>query len=462
MSRSLQNFLEEHEKDLIRVRKPVDLENVGALVAQANDTIVFDNIKGYPGYRLVDLLFVNRKAQARVLRCQPGDVVKRLVEVIEAGPRPLKEVNNAPCQEKTFTGAEIDLRRLPVVTHTDRDPYPYTTSFVAHKDLETGAFNQMYSRCGVLGPREMVVSYVTPPANEMLAKYRAAGQKMPQAIAIGAHPAWELAACYSHLHDRWWEAELYEAITGEPGEITRCKTVDLPVPADSSIVIEGLVDPKRMAQDGPSPGPTMLFCPGAQQMPVFEVTAITMRKDPVYRNHQMTPFTDHQEMPRLFHEAIIHERLRAMRVNVRDVHFPQGGGALAVIVQVDPTLDGQVKDALLAVLGSPWMNVKMAIAVDPDIDIYDYRDVQYALATRVDPARDLIIIPDARGIAFDPTARPILGAFPNTHETRFPAVVGKWGIDATKPVPYRQEERRNYERAWPLNWGKVRLADYLD
>jgi len=77
--------------------------------------------------------------------------------------------------------------------------------------------------------------------------------------------------------------------------------VDLMVPADASIVIEGYVSTTRTAQDGPSPGPTMLFTPYASQQPVFEVTAIMTRRQPIYRHHRMTPFTDHQEMPRLFH-----------------------------------------------------------------------------------------------------------------------------------------------------------------
>jgi UbiD family decarboxylase len=113
-------------------------------------------------------------------------------------------------------------------------------------------------------------------------------------------------------------------------------------------------------------------------------------------------------------------------------------------------------------MGSPWMNTKMVIAVDPDINIYDYRDVYYALATRVDPVKDVITVGNARGVPFDPSARPIIGAFPNTEETRFPSIVGKWGIDATKAVPYRAAERANYERAWPIAWGEVRLRDYLD
>ncbi len=234
----------------------------------------------------------------------------------------------------------------------------------------------------------------------------------------------------------------------------RCKTVDLHVPADASVVIEGFVHPARTAQDGPSPGPTMLYTPGANAQPVSEVTAITMRERPIYRNHLMTPWTDHQEMPRLFHEAIIYEKLAAMGVGVRDVHFPQSGGALSVIVQFDPAMDGQVTDALLSVLGSTWLNTKMVIAVDPDIDIYSDREIQYALATRVDPSRDVITIANARGCPFDPTVRPILEASANAQANRFPALGGKWGIDATKPVPYRAE-RRDYERARPASSRRV-------
>ena len=438
------------------------MDQIGALVAQASDTIVFDNIQEYPQWSMVDLLFVNRKAQARVLGCDSKEVVQRLSEVMRQGPKPLKEISDAPCQERVWTGDEIDLNSLPIVRHTAQDPYPYTTGFALHRDPETSQLNVMYPRCGVLGQNEMVTSFVTPTAHRFLAHHRQAGTPMPQAVVIGCHPAWELAGVYSHLHDDWWELELFEAITGEVGQVTRCKTVDLLIPADASIVIEGHLSPTRTARDGPSPGPTALFTPGISEQPVFEVSAITLRKDPIYRNHMMTPFTDHQEMPRLFHEAILYDRIRAQGLRVHDVHIPQGGGALSVILQVEPSMEGQVNDALLAVLGAPWVNCKMAIAVDPDIDIYDYRDVHYAMATRVDPSQHVITIPGARGSLFDPSAQPILEAMPDTRETRFPSIVGKWGIDATKPVPYREARRKDFERAWPIGWGDFKLEDFLD
>ncbi|MCA1841660.1 MAG: UbiD family decarboxylase [Actinobacteria bacterium] len=457
----LPSYLAAHASSILHVEAQVPLDAVGALTAQADRTIVFEDIAGFPGWRLADLLFVDRAAQARVLGCRPGEVVPRLAKVLRDGPRPLKEVTGAAFHANVLTGDQVDLAALPIVRHTDQDPYPYTTSFAVHHDPGTGQLNQMFPRCGVLGANEMVASFVTPTANRILAHHRQEGTPMPQAVVIGCHPGWELAGVYSHPHNEWSELDLFESITGEVGEVVRCRTVPLLVPADASVVIEGYVHPTRTAADGPSPGPTMLFTPYVSQQPVFEVTAIMWRDDPVYRNHLMTPFTDHQELPRLFHEAIIYERLAAMGVGVRDVHFPQGGGALCCIIQVDPSMDGQVTDALLSVMGASWLNMKMVVAVDPDIDIYDPRDVQYALATRVDPSRDLIVVDNARGNPFDPTARPVLGALPHTADSRFPSVVGKWGIDATKPVPYRSAERRNFERAWPMGWGDFRLEDYL-
>jgi UbiD family decarboxylase len=454
----LQSFVERHREHFLWFEKPVPLSAVGALTGKAGKPVYFSNVEGHE-IPIVDLLFVDRPAQARVLECEPPEVLKAMSAALKAGPRPLVTVDDAPCKEVKLLGDDADLSALPIVTHTDRDPYPYTTSFVVHAHPGTGTFNSMFPRCGVLGPREMVTSYVTPTAWAIRDAHREAGTKMPQTIAIGCHPAWELAASYTYLHEGWWELELFESLTGRPGEMVLSETNGLPVPADSSIVIEGFVDTSRTAQDGPSPGPTMLFTPGANQQPVFEVTAITMRRDAIYRNHMMTPFTDHQELPRLWQEAILYERIRGMGVPVHDVAYVNAGGAMLLLLQVEPRADGQVKDALLAAMGS-FTNNKLVVAVDPDIDIFSERDVLYALATRVDPARDLVVVDGTRGWIFDPRSRPLVDASPAAEMSRFPAVGSRWGVDATKPPAYRRE-RADYDRAWPIDWAETKLEDYL-
>lgn len=459
---SLQDFLEEHRSDVLHVDKPVPLGHVGALTGQAPDTILFENIEGYPEWKIVDQLFATRESQARVLGCEPSEVNERMAAALREGPKPLKTVDEAPCQEVVIKGDDVDLSDLPIVTHTVRDPYPYSTGFAIHRDPQTGQNNLMFPRCGVLSRNEMVASFVTPTANQILAKHQELGTKMPQAQVIGVHPAWEAAGVYSHPHRTWWEPELFETLTGHPGEMVKCKTVDLEVPADANLVIEGYVSIDRRAQDGPSPGPTMLFTPYASDQPVFEVTAITMRgENRIYRNHQMTPWTDHQELPRLYHEAIIWEKLYAMGVKPHTVHFNQAGGSLMCVIQIEPQVEGHVKDALMSVLGSSWINVKFVVAVDPDIDPFDTREVLYAMATRVDPSKDVVIVEGCRAFPFDPSATVVEDAFDHTPDTRFPSVVGKIGMDATKPAPYHQDRRADYERAWPMHWDEVNLDDYL-
>ena len=147
----LQGFLEAHRRELIHIRKPVRLDDVGALIAQAAETIVFENLVEHPRFRLVDNLFVQRKAQARILGCEPDQVVPSLARVLKRGPRPLVVADGGPCHDRVLTGDDVDLAMLPVVRHTELDPYPYTTSFAVHRDPETGLYNAMYPRCGVLG-----------------------------------------------------------------------------------------------------------------------------------------------------------------------------------------------------------------------------------------------------------------------------------------------------------------------
>ena len=136
---------------------------------------------------------------------------------------------------------------------------------------------------------------------------------------------------------------------------------------------------------------------------------------------------------------------------MKDVRFPTWGGALSCIIQFDYPREGFVNDALMMVLGSPWLNTKMVVAVSPDTNLDDPGDVYHAIATRVDPARDVFVVPGTRGSLYDPSAAPLAGNFPWR-------VVGKMGIDATVKTRHNVAD---FERAWPVNWGKVRLTDYL-
>jgi UbiD family decarboxylase len=140
-----------------------------------------------------------------------------------------------------------------------------------------------------------------------------------------------------------------------------------------------------------------------------------------------------------------------MGLKVKDVRFPTWGGALSCILQLEYPRDGFVNDALILAMGAPWLNTKMVVAVSPDTDIDNPGDVYLAMASRADPARDVIIVPQTRGSPFDPSAMPIEGQAPFR-------TVGKIGIDATRKT---RHDPADFERAWPVNWNKVCLKDYL-
>jgi 2,5-furandicarboxylate decarboxylase 1 len=459
MPQDLRSFLDEHRDAVLRITKEVPLELVGALVGRSSSTILFDNLKGYGDWRLLDNLFKDRAMQARVVGCEPSEVVPRLAKVLDDGPGEIREVDDGPAKEHKFVGDEVDFSSLPVPMHTAEDLGPYTTSFNILRDPETGLYNSMFPRTLVKSERLGVCSYVTRHSQIILEKYKQMGKPAPQAVVIGVHPTYELACAYSGLHD-YWELALAGRMLGEPIEVVKAETIDLLVPAHSEIVIEGWVYPDRLSEDGPNPGPCLYFTPWQMLQPEFEITAITMRSNPTYRHHQVTPFTDHQSLPRMFHEAQLYRWLKASGLEVREVFFPPWGGAISCIIQVNPKFDGQVEDALLSVMGAPWLNTKLVLALDPDVDIFDPADVYWALATRADPARDVIIVPNTRGNPMDPSSTPVTEAGPQAAQNRFPAVVGKMAINATKPVPYRAS-RKSFDRAWPAEWFKARLEDYL-
>jgi len=290
----------------------------------------------------------------------------------------------------------------------------------------------------------------------ILAAWEARDEPMPMACVVGTHPAYEIMASYSvpdHL-ERFGELELVGNLLDETIEMVPCETVPREVPAHAELVIEGWVEPHTRMADGPGPSQALYYLPGVTQQPVFEASAITMREDPILRQHNTLMFSDHQPLLSLPHEALLFERLRAMRIDAHEVFYVPWGGTLACVVKMTPQSDGEVRNVLMTVLGERWPNAKLAVAIDDDVDIGSAEDLVWSISTRVDPVRDLMVAPDAKGHPIDPTAREAAGGPRNV-------VTGKWGIDATKPPLTQTEARARFERTLPPRHGDVDIEDYL-
>jgi UbiD family decarboxylase len=455
LDKDLRGYLETNRDLVTIVRKPVALDHIGALTAQSDGPILFENIEGKPGFRLCDMMVRDRRSQARALGVAPKDFLPTLAQRLRKAPRGFVHVATGPVKEVVLTGKDVDWTKLPVPRHTDREEFPYITALNLLKDPETGFYNTCNAGTTPTGPNRGLVSYVTPHAFAVMRKWQARGEtRIPVAFVWGVPPAAEIMANFSGLHmDLWGELEMVGTIMDRDFEMTKCETIDLSVPAHAEIVAEGVLNIADLHEFGTSVSPSMYFLPQKQKLPEVTITAITMRRDrPIYRNHQTVPDTDHQPLPRLCHEAVLYNRLTEIGLKVHDVRFPSWGAALSVIVQIEAPREGFVNDALLQCMGAPWLNTKMVVAVSPDTNIDSAADVYHAMATRVDPARDVIVVGNTRGSLFDPAAAPIPGQYPWR-------TVGKIGIDATAKARHDVKE---FERAWPRNWGKVHLKDYLD
>jgi 2,5-furandicarboxylate decarboxylase 1 len=451
---SLRGYLDTNADIVTRITKPVGMDDIGALSAQSDMPIIFENIVGKQGFRLCDMFVKNRMSQARALGVTPQDYLKTLAFRLRQPPRGFKSVKTGPVKEVIRTGSDVDWTLLPIPRHKDKDASPYVTAMNIIRDPETGFYNSCHAGTYAMASRRGLISFITPHSHIIMKKYRAMGQdKMPIAFVFGIPPAYEIMANFSGLHmDMWGEMEMVGTIMDQDIEMVPCETLDLTVPAQAEIVVEGYVHLSEKFAVGEVTSPSMYHLPHSEMVPEVEITAMTMRGDrPIYRNHQTTPNTDHQTLPRLCHEAVLYNRLTEIGLTVTDVRFPTWGGALSCILQFDYPHEGFVNDALMTAMGAPWLNTKMVVAISPDTNIDDAREVYHAIATRVDPARDIIIVPHTRGSPFDPSGHPLEGDAPLR-------TVGKIGIDATRKS---RHDPADFERAWPINWGKVCLQDYL-
>jgi len=263
---------------------------------------------------------------------------------------------------------------------------------------------------------------------------------------------------YSGQHDTWDELELGAGVMGETLELVKCETIDLEVPAHAEIIIEGVVRPNVREQEGPF-GEFTGYRQGAEgPAPVWEITAITHRRNPIFRHVQSTLFTDHQILVSLPMEATLYNRLRDVHghTDIHEVYIPQWVTMFVVFIQMTPRWDGQARDVLLAALSGPNLHPKIVIAVDEDVDVHDPKEVFWAISTRVNPERDVIVIPHERIHPLDISAPKM-----SDSEVTVMRLGGKMAIDATKPPLWRTNDREQFEKVHPSGYGDRALDEIL-
>jgi 2,5-furandicarboxylate decarboxylase 1 len=374
-----------------------------------------------------------------------GEIEHKLAQAI-AKPIPPKYLKTSPTREVTLVGDDVDLYKLPIPMSSIYDGGPMITAgVVIAKDPELG-FNSGIYRF-IVKEKSLTGIDIVTPNNMRLFAQRAFERKeaLPISISIGTHP-FEITGSGYRAPLGVDEMAIAGGLRGEAVELAPCQTIDMPYIADAEIVLEAEILPTGWTFPEGRFGEFTRLMGGLHWNPLVRIKAIAMRKDAIYYNLHMPWENTWLAAPTRY--TAIRQALKTANVSVKDINVTLGGCAFWHAVISIKKAPGDAKNALLAALSV--MDLKHVVVVDDDIDINDPIDVEWAIATRVQGDKDIIVIPNARAKPLDPSLPQGAGVVPTGT---------KVGIDATIPdgIPKEHYERITYAYA-----DSAKVEDYVN
>jgi 2,5-furandicarboxylate decarboxylase 1 len=436
MFEDLRGFLShlQNEKQLLRVTDEVDVRyEIAAGMRKTSDiqgpALLFENIKGFPGWRVLGGLFATRKLVALGLGVSTEELLERYLTLEDRRIAP-EMVSSGPVKEIRWTGDKVDLSKLPVVTHAGKDCGPYITIGVQiGKDPDTGVRNLSIHRMLVLGKDRL--SLWAPPDHHlgrMILIAEEKGRGLEVATAIGVDPAIVVG---SQAKVPYGIDEFYVSggLRGSQVKLVKCETIDVEVPAFAEIIIEGVTIPGERVADGPY-GEYPGCYSETKQAPVLKVTAITMRQNPIWQTALTgMPVTENHTLIEYGNAAVVYREVKKIVPEMRGINMTPGGTFRHhVVVSIKKRAENEGRNVILALL-SLGIGLKQVIVVDDDIDPFDPMQVDWAMSTRFQADKDAMIIPRIACSTLDPSCS----------EAR---VTAGLGIDATAPM----KERWRFEK----------------
>lgn len=426
--------------------------------AESGKASLFTSIKGHPDWRAVSQIVADRRKWAIALGVPEAEVVPTLARRI-AQPTAAVEVppEGAPCQQVVTTGAEVDLAALPAMWTSELDPGRYIAAgMCVIRNPETGIRNVSYHRAQILARDRTGLLMLPRQAATIAAIHQKIGRPMEVAMVIGAHPLIGFAGGFVAPFGVD-EMSIAGGLLQEPVRMVKCRTIDLEVPAEAEIVLEGVLTDEEGVAEGPFGEVTGTYGHGGNTR-AFSIRAITRRKDPIfYALCCGLPPNDATSIVSMTVEMTLWEHLKNVdggRLELLDVRCLGGVTPMMVVVQLRGRLPGQARTAMMAALTSPFLHPKFAVAVDEDIDPSDIEQVMWAIATRVNAATDVQRFDATRIFALD-------NASPSEPGVSGGSRIGtRMIIDATRPC--RTGAARDFARVRPPNLESIRLEDYLE
>lgn len=383
--------------------------------------LLFENVKG-KDFPVVANLLATRERLALAMGVQAGELSAEFSSRItnRLPPRVLPE---APFYANRWSGRELDIARLPVLTHFPVDAGPYVTAgLVVAKDPYTGAETLGYHRMQYKGPDKLGISL---HSRQRLWEYQRRAEErgvhLEAAVVLGLHPNISLG---SMALIPYGESK-YPAIGGvfgEPLELAPCRDIDLLVPAWAEIVIEGEILSGVREPEGPFAEFTGYACHRSTEN-VFRARSISFRENALYQCITPGLCAEHITIVAVQREGDVLAALKRTLPNIKSVHAPLSScGLFHCYIAMRKIAEGQATQAIYSAF-SVDHNIKMVVVVDDDIDIFDEADVLWAMATRLQADRGVLVVPQQLGMGctLDPS-------------TDDKSRTARMGIDATRPL----------------------------
>ena len=446
MQENFRQFLDRLRQngELVDLHQPVDIRHISTLVDQAKTALFFHNVVGYD-MPVVSGIIRSKERAAMALGCDSYlDIEHKLKAAIDQ-PIPPKHIKTSPTREIVMMGEDVDLYRLPIPMSSIYDGGPMITAgVVIARDPELGVNSGIYRF--IVKEKSLTGIDIVTPNNMRLFAQRAyeRGEPLPISISIGTHPI-EITGSGYRAPLGVDEMGIAGGLRGVPVELAPCQTIDVPYIADAEIVLEGEILPTGWTWPEGRFGEFTRLMGGLHWNPLVRIKAIAMRKDAIYYNLHMPWENTWLAAPTRY--AAIRQALKTAGVQVKAINVTLGGCAFWHAVISIKKQPGEAKNALLAALSV--MDLKHVVVVDDDIDVFDANEVEWAIATRVQGDRDVMIVTNARAKPLDPSLPQGAGIVPTGT---------KIGIDATIPegIP-----REHYERITYAYAKTAKIDDYV-
>ncbi len=451
MAKDLRSFIAElearHPEEIARVAKSISPRyEITALLTQLEKIKRFpllycEKVEGSDAPVVINAQS-SRKLMALALECKAEALAANFTER-QGRPIAPVEVSDAPVQEVIKNGDEVDLTKVPLLTHYDVNAAPYVTAgIVVAADPDTGVRNTSYNRLMMAGKRELrIFMAIGRHLWTLHNKLERRNEALPIAIVVGVHPLFSLGA-QAFTPSTEDEYAVIGGMMGEALRVVKAKTLPILVPADAEMVLEGKILPNLRREEGPF-GEFTGHAVSKDDRQVIEVTAITHRESYIFQDVH-AGYTEHKLMGAVPREAALIKAVRQTVPTVRNVCMPVSGNCrFHAYISIAKRTPGQAKNAICAAFAADML-LKHVVIVDDDIDVFDEEQVLWAVSNRFQADRGLIVIANAQGSELDPSAGP-------------GGVNAKMGLDATKPLTGFAPELRVPVEVMK----KIRLEDFL-